>query len=425
MFLPEAESAWAVFALGFTRPKFHHPFGPAFQKPRERCGKYGRKGFRLLEFPFGDFQAKQDGQVMAEAANTSGKMDYKAAGLDLELYEDGLTRISKWVKRTHGPRVLDGFGGFASLFSLDFTNRLFAKNYKNPVLVSGSDGVGTKLKVACMLGRHDTVGIDLVAMSVNDILCTGAEPLFFLDYVALPKDDPALLEQIVKGISNGCVESGCALVGGETAILPDMYQPGDYDLAGFCVGVIDRDHILDGRGVREGDVVIGLTSSGLHSNGYSLARKVAFGKAGLKADSLVPELGQTIGDALLTPTRLYARAVKEILMHYPVKRRVVRAIAHITGEGLEGNVPRTIPAGRRVRIRKGSWPIPPVFTWLQKTGGIDEAEMYKVFNMGIGMTFTVSRYFAKSVLHQLQHIGYEAHEIGSIIAGENGLDLVD
>ena len=362
---------------------------------------------------------------MAEAANTSGKMDYKAAGLDLELYEDGLTRISKWVKRTHGPRVLDGFGGFASLFSLDFTNRLFAKNYKNPVLVSGSDGVGTKLKVACMLGRHDTVGIDLVAMSVNDILCTGAEPLFFLDYVALPKDDPALLEQIVKWISNGCVESGCALVGGETAILPDMYQPGDYDLAGFCVGVIDRDHILDGRGVREGDVVIGLTSSGLHSNGYSLARKVAFGKAGLKADSVVPELGQSIGDVLLTPTRLYARAVKEILMHYPVKRRVVRAIAHITGEGLEGNVPRTIPSGRRVRIRKGSWPIPPVFSWLQNTGGIDESEMYKVFNMGIGMTFTVSRYFAKSVLHQLRHIGYEAHEIGDIVAGENGLDFVD
>ena len=352
-------------------------------------------------------------------------MDYKAAGLDLELYEDGLTRISKWVKRTHGPRVLDGFGGFASLFSLDFTNRLFAKNYKNPVLVSGSVGVGTKLKVACMLGRHDTVGIDLVAMSVNDILCTGAEPLFFLDYVALPKDDPALLEQIVKGISNGCVESGCALVGGETAILPDMYQPGDYDLAGFCVGVIDRDHILDGRGVREGDVVIGLTSSGLHSNGYSLARKVAFGKAGLKADSVVPELGQSIGDVLLTPTRLYARAVKEILMHYPVKRRVVRAIAHITGEGLEGNVPRTIPSGRRVRIRKGSWPIPPVFSWLQNTGGIDESEMYKVFNMGIGMTFTVSRYFAKSVLHQLRHIGYEAHEIGDIVAGENGLDFVD
>jgi phosphoribosylformylglycinamidine cyclo-ligase len=214
-------------------------------------------------------------------------------------------------------------------------------------------------------------------------------------------------------------------VGGETAILPDMYQPGDYDLAGFCVGVIDRDRILDGRGVREGDVVIGLTSSGLHSNGYSLARKVAFGKAGLKADSVVPELGQSIGDVLLTPTRLYARAVKEILMHYPVKRRVVRAIAHITGEGLEGNVPRTIPAGRRVRIRKGSWPIPPVFTWLQKTGGIEESEMYKVFNMGIGMTFTVSRYFAKSVLHQLRHIGYEAHEIGDIVAGENGLDFVD
>lgn len=362
---------------------------------------------------------------MAEAPIITEKMDYKAAGLDLNLYEDGLSRISKWVKRTHGPRVLDGFGGFASLFSLDFTNKLFARNYKNPVLVSGSDGVGTKLKVASMLGRHDTVGIDLVAMSVNDILCTGAEPLFFLDYVALPKDNPALLEQIVKGISVGCVESGCALVGGETAILPDVYQPEDYDLAGFCVGVVDRDHILDGRGVREGDIVLGLASSGLHSNGYSLARKVAFGKLGLKADAFVPELGKSIGDELLTPTRLYARAVREILLHYPTKRRVVRAIAHITGEGLEGNVPRTIPAGRRVRIRKGSWPIPAIFTWLQNAGGIEEAEMYKVFNMGIGMTITVSRYFAQSVVQQLKAMGYEAFEIGDIVAGENGLDLVD
>lgn len=363
---------------------------------------------------------------MTEAAGPQGqKLDYKAAGLDLELYEDGLSRISKWVKRTHGPRVLDGFGGFASLFSLDFTNKLFARNYKNPVLVSGSDGVGTKLMVASMLNRHDTVGIDLVAMSVNDILCTGAEPLFFLDYVAFPKDDPALLEQIVKGISAGCLEAGCALVGGETAILPDLYKPGDYDLAGFCVGVIERDHILDGRGVREGDIVIGLTSSGLHSNGYSLARKIAFGKAGLKADSHVPELGKTLGEELLTPTRIYTSAVREILMHYPIKRRVIRAIAHITGEGLEGNVPRTIPSGRRVRIRKGSWPIPPVFTWLQKTGGVDEAEMFKVFNMGIGMTLVVSKYFAQSVLHQLKDLGYDAHAIGEIMGGETGLEFVE
>ncbi len=362
---------------------------------------------------------------MAEAPLSTEKMDYKAAGLDLDLYEDGLSRISKWVKRTHGPRVLDGFGGFASLFSLDFTNKLFARNYKNPVLVSGSDGVGTKLKVASMLGRHDTVGIDLVAMSVNDILCTGAEPLFFLDYVALPKDNPALLEQIVKGISIGCVESGCALVGGETAILPDVDQPEDYDLAGFCVGVIERNHILDGHGVREGDIVLGLASSGLHSNGYSLARKVAFGKMGLKVDSFVPELGKTIGDELLTPTRLYARAIRQILQHYPTKRRVVRAIAHITGEGLEGNVPRTIPTGRRVRIRKGSWPMPGIFTWLQNVGGIDSKEMFKVFNMGIGMTITVSRYFAQSVLQQLNAIGYQAYEIGEIVAGESGLDLVD
>jgi len=359
------------------------------------------------------------------AGQPQGKLDYKSAGLDLELYEDGLTRISKWVKRTHGPRVMDGFGGFASLFSLDFTNKLFARNYKNPVLVSGSDGVGTKLMVASMLGKHDTVGIDLVAMSVNDILCTGAEPLFFLDYVALPKDDPALLEQIVKGISAGCLESSCSLVGGETAILPDLYKPGDYDLAGFCVGVVERDHILDGRGVREGDIVLGLASSGLHSNGYSLARKIAFGKLGLKATDSVAELGATLGEALLTPTRIYAKAIKEILSHYPVKRRVVRAIAHITGEGLEGNVPRTICAGRRVRIKKGSWPIPPIFSWLQNQGGVEENEMYRVFNMGIGMTLVVSRYFAKSVRHQLEHLGYPTFEIGEVVAGEQGLDLVD
>src|SRR4051812_22985701 len=209
------------------------------------------------------------------------KLDYRAAGLDLELYKKSIDAIAPLARRTHSPRVLDGFGGFASLFSLDFNTRLFARNYKHPVLVSSTDGVGTKLKVAALMNRHDTVGIDLVAMSVNDCLCTGGEPLLFLDYLAMPKDDPELTRQLIKGVSDGCIEADCSLVGGETAILPDFYAPGDYDMAGFCVGVVERDHIIDGRHVRVGDRVVGLASTGLHSNGYSLARKIVFDHAKL------------------------------------------------------------------------------------------------------------------------------------------------
>src|SRR5256885_7289531 len=204
-----------------------------------------------------------------------GKLTYRAAGLDLDLYEQSLAYMPPLMKRTHTPRVLDGFGGFASLFSLDYNARLFAHNYRHPVLVASSDGVGSKLKVASLAGKHDTVGIDLVAMSVNDCLCTGGEPLFFLDYLAMPKDDPALTRELVKGISDGCMEADCALVGGETAILPDLYAPGDYDLAGFCVGVVERDHIVNGKSIRPGDVVLGLASTGLHSDGERLARNVA------------------------------------------------------------------------------------------------------------------------------------------------------
>src|SRR6266404_1536377 len=200
------------------------------------------------------------------------KLSYRDAGLDLDLYEQSLACMAPLLKRTHTPRVLDGFGGFAALFSLDYNSRLFARNYRHPVLVTCTDGVGTKLKVARLMGKHDTVGIDLVAMSVNDALCTGAEPLVFLDYLALPKDDPALIQDLMKGISDGCLEAGCSLVGGETAILPDFYQPGDYDMAGFCVGVVERERIVDGGAVEVGDVILGLASSGLHSNGYSLAR---------------------------------------------------------------------------------------------------------------------------------------------------------
>src|SRR6201987_2372916 len=235
------------------------------------------------------------------------RLTYRDAGLDLELYEQSLAAIAPLLRRTHTPRVLDGFGGFASLFSLDYNSRLFARNYRHPVLVSCTDGVGSKLKVASLAGKHDTVGIDLVAMSVNDALCTRGEPLIFLDYIAMPKDDPALTRDLVKGISDGCLEADCSLVGGETAILPDFYQPGDYDMAGFCVGVVEREHIVNGRSIRPGDVVLGLASTGLHSNGYSLVRKIVFEHAGLKVTDHVPELAQTVGEALLEPTRIYVR----------------------------------------------------------------------------------------------------------------------
>jgi phosphoribosylformylglycinamidine cyclo-ligase len=351
-------------------------------------------------------------------------LTYRSAGLDLDVYEQTLSGMVPFIKRTHTPRVLDGFGGFASLFSLDYNSRLFARNYRHPVLVACTDGVGSKLKVAALADKHATVGIDLVAMSVNDCLCTGGEPLLFLDYLAMPKDDPALTRDLIKGISDGCIEADCSLVGGETAILPDFYAPGDYDMAGFCVGVVERAHVINGRGVRAGDVVLGLASSGLHSNGYSLVRKVVFEHAGLKTGDFVPELGKTVGEELLTPTRIYVRALKNVLHHYPVKKRVVRGLAHVTGEGLEGNVPRVLPPNRRVLLHKGSWPVPPVFGWLQKLGNIGEAEMYRVFNMGVGFVAIVSRYYAKSVQQQFEEGGVKAFVIGEVREGESGVDFV-
>src|ERR687886_210100 len=256
-----------------------------------------------------------------------GKITYRDAGLDLELYGQSLAGMAPFLKRTHTPRVLPppfparpggkGAGGFASLFSLDYNSRLFAKNYRRPVLVSCTDGVGSKLKVAGLMNKHDTVGIDLVAMSVNDCLCTGGEPLLFLDYLAMPKDDPPLVRELIKGISDGCLEAECSLVGGETAILPDFYAPGDYDMAGFCVGVVERDHVINGRGIRPGDQVLGLASSGLHANGYSLVRKVVFERAGLKVGDRVPELGRTVGEELLEPTPVYVRGGKGDLGHHP------------------------------------------------------------------------------------------------------------
>jgi phosphoribosylformylglycinamidine cyclo-ligase len=351
-------------------------------------------------------------------------LTYQSAGLDLDLYEQTLAGLAPLLRRTFTPRVLDGFGGFASLFSLDYNSRLFARNYRHPVLVACTDGVGSKLKVAALAGKHDTVGIDLVAMSVNDCLCTGGEPLVFLDYLAMPKDDPALTRDLVKGISDGCMEAECSLVGGETAILPDFYQPGDYDMAGFCVGVVERDHIINGRRIQVGDKVLGLASTGLHSNGYSLVRKIVFERAGHKCSDFVPDLGRTVGEELLEPTRIYVRAVKLLLQHYPVKRRVVRGLAHITGEGLEGNVPRILPPGRRVFLDKAAWPVPPVFAWLQKLGPVEEKEMFRVFNMGVGFVVIVSPYYAESVQRQLSEERVKTWIIGEVREGEPGVEFV-
>ena len=351
------------------------------------------------------------------------KLTYRDAGLDLDLYEKSLAGMVPFLKRTHTPRVLDGFGGFASLFSLDYNSRLFARNYRHPVLIACTDGVGSKLKIAGLMNKHDTVGIDLVAMSVNDALCTGGEPLLFLDYLAMPKDDPALTRDLIKGISDGCMEADCALVGGETAILPDFYAPGDYDMAGFCVGVVERDHIINGRWIEPGDVILGLASTGLHSNGYSLVRKVVFEHAGLKVTDFVPELKRTVGEELLEPTRIYVRPIKNILQHYPVKKRVVRGLAHITGEGLPGNVPRVLPPGRRVVLRRGSWDVPPVFPWLQRLGGIELAEMETVFNMGIGFVIIVSEFYADSVQRQLEKDRVPSYVIGKVGKGEPGVEF--
>jgi phosphoribosylformylglycinamidine cyclo-ligase len=274
-----------------------------------------------------------------------------------------------------------------------------------------------------MLNQYQTVGIDLVAMSVNDCLCTGGEPLLFLDYLAMPRDDPALTRDLIKGISDGCMEAGCALVGGETAILPDFYQPGDFDMAGFCVGIVERDHIINGRTIRPGDRVLGLASTGLHSNGFSLVRKVVFEHAGLKVNDFIAELGRTVGEELLEPTRIYVRAVKNILQHYPVKRRVVRGLAHITGGGLVDNVPRILPPGMRVFLRRDSWTVPPVFHWLQRLGNIAQGEMDRVFNNGIGLVMIVSPFFAESIQRQLCEDRIPTRDIGEVRKGEPGVEF--
>jgi phosphoribosylformylglycinamidine cyclo-ligase len=348
----------------------------------------------------------------------SEPIDYKAAGVDLDRYAETMSLLPPLLRRTFSPRVIEWRDGFAGLFRLDANIGLLSRTYRDPVLVASTDGVGTKLKLAFATGRHTTVGIDLVAMSVNDCLCAGAEPLLFLDYVAMSRDDPELTRQIVQGISDGCVDAECALLGGETAILPEFYQPGEYDLAGFCVGVVERGRMLTGEEIRPGDKVIGLASSGLHSNGYSLARKIAFGRAGLNPGDFVAELGRTVADELLAPTRIYVRAVKTVYRHYRVKR-IVHGMAHITGGGLIENPPRILPEGCGLALRRGSWDVPPVFPWLQKLGDIPDAEMFRVFNMGIGLVLVVSEYNAEAITRYLcREVKLPAWIIGDVVEGD-------
>src|SRR5437773_1298058 len=305
-------------------------------------------------------------------------MDYKTSGVDIDAGNETVRRIRSLARGTFTPGVLSDIGSFGGLFRLD------RDRFREPVLVSSADGVGTKLKVAFMTGRHDTVGADLVNHCVNDILVQGAEPLFFLDYLATARLAPDVAEQVVAGVARGCRENGCALIGGETAEMPGFYADGEYDIAGFIVGVVDRDRIIDGRTIVAGDAIIGLPSAGLHTNGYSLARRVLFDAAGLTPDAFLPELGSTVADALLAPHRSYLHDVRPLL-----GAGLIKGMAHITGGGITENLPRTLPAGCAADVDRRSWSVPPIFAFLGTRGDIAEDEMLRAFNMGVGLIAVV------------------------------------
>ncbi|HHT9152624.1 MAG TPA: phosphoribosylformylglycinamidine cyclo-ligase [Candidatus Hypogeohydataceae bacterium YC40] len=349
-------------------------------------------------------------------------ISYKESGVDISTKEKFTQAIYADMRKTFTPRVIECPGGFSGLFSLYYNNRLF-QTYKQPVLVSSTDGVGTKLKVAFMMDKHDTVGIDLVAMCVNDTLVMGAEPLFFLDYMASSKIVPGRLHEIIKGMVAGCRKAGCALIGGETPELPGFYQDEEYDLAGFVVGVVEKKRIILGKSIVPGNMVIGIRSSGLHSNGFSLVRKVFFDEAKWFVHKRVEELGCTLGEELLRPTKIYTRAIRHVLTHYKVKN-VVKGIAHITGGGMPGNIPRILPEGCSIRIDKNSWPPHPIFYLVKNLGQIPEKEMYRVFNMGIGMVLIVKDYYADSIIDMLKEAGEEACVIGEVIKGNQKVELV-
>lgn len=331
---------------------------------------------------------------------------YEASGVNLEAGYEVVSRIKKHVASTTRKGCMGGIGAFGGMFDLG------ALGMKHPVLVSGTDGVGTKLKLAFEMGIHDTVGIDAVAMCVNDVLAQGAEPLIFLDYVAVGKNEPAVVEAIVAGVADGCRQAGCALVGGETAEMPGMYDPDEYDIAGFTVGAVEKDNLIDGSLVAENDVLIGIPSTGVHSNGFSLVRKIVR-DAALDLHSIYPELGhKPLGEVLLTPTRIYVKPVLELL-----GKVSVHGVAHITGGGFDENIPRILPDGLAASIKEGSWQILPVFQFLEKHGNIPHREMFNIFNMGIGMVLAVSEADAAKVISILEANGEKATVIGKVVEG--------
>jgi phosphoribosylformylglycinamidine cyclo-ligase len=347
---------------------------------------------------------------------------YKSAGVDIHAGYKSVELIKESVKKTHIPGVITDIGGFGGLFEL-----MKAGDYKNPVLVSGTDGVGTKLKIAFLTGKNDTVGRDCVAMCVNDIACSGAKPLFFLDYLAVGKNYPEKIAEIVKGVSDGCILAGCALVGGETAEMPGFYPEDEYDLAGFSVGIVDKDKIIDGKNVTEGDAVIGVASSGVHSNGYSLIRKI-FGlngedvkKARIILNTHYDILGESLGDALITPTKIY---VKPLLGLTEKLGGAVKAVSHITGGGFYENIPRMLPGGFGAAIKKDSFPILPVFKLIAEKGGISEENMFNTYNMGIGLAIAVSQNKANEAVEFLNNAGEKAYIIGNVEKCENIVRMV-
>ncbi len=332
---------------------------------------------------------------------------YKNAGVDTKEGERAVKLMGEHVKKTFGKGVLGGLGGFGSIFKPDLTG------IKEPVLIAGTDGVGTKLKLAFMMDKHDTVGQDLVAMCVNDVLCQGASPLFFLDYIATGHVEAEKIAEIVKGIADGCVLAECALVGGETAEMPGFYAKNEYDLAGFAVGMADLNNTIDGSKIKEGDIIVGVPSTGLHSNGYSLARKIFFEQENMEAEDYVEELGESIGEALIRPTAIYTKEVKAVL-----EKVACHGIIHITGGGFYENVPRVIPKGLGACILYGSWDVPAIFKFMQKKGDVSEKDMFSTFNMGIGMMFVISKEDRETVFGIFERIGTKAWEIGTIEKGE-------
>ncbi len=339
-------------------------------------------------------------------------LSYKDSGVDKEAGYKEVKLIKEMVKKTYIPGVLSDIGGFSGLFQLD------TKEYKEPVLVSGTDGVGTKLKIAFMMDKHDTIGQDCVAMCANDIACQGAKLLFFLDYIATGKLIPEKMASIVEGVANGCKLAGCALIGGETAEMPGFYKEDEYDLAGFCVGIVDKDRIITGENIKEGDMLIGLPSSGIHSNGYSLVRKIVFEKKKMDVDTYIPELGKTLGEELLIPTRIYVPVVLDLIEKFNIK-----GISHITGGGFYENIPRMLPEGFTAHIDTSPIQVPVIFHLLQQWGNIDQREMYSTFNMGVGMVLAVDKDELDSIAEHLRSRGESFYILGEVKAGQEGVVL--